>query len=236
MLTAFGVGEAPISVSSSPRDGGPLQQTIRDVGPVTHALCRSEPGDVVGVRGPFGTSWGVEDGDRPDGSGDVVVVAGGIGLAPLRGIVQELVGGGSTGTRRVVVLVGAREPEQVIFGDDLDAWRTAGVQVEVTVDVAGADWDGQVGVVTTLLADAEFDPTGAVALVCGPEVMLRFVARALVDRGVHPDRVRVSLERNMQCGIAWCGHCQLGPILVCRDGPVVSYAGVVDHLLAERER
>ncbi len=237
MLTAFGVGEVPISISSCPRASDTLQQTIRDVGPVTHALCGAEPGDVVGVRGPFGTGWGVrDDADDPQTAEDVVVVAGGIGLAPLRGVVEELLGPGSARTRRVFLLVGAREPGQVLFADDLATWDAAGAHVEVTVDVSGPGWDGHVGAVTTLLDNAGFDPTVALALVCGPEVMMRFTARTLVDLGVHPDRVRVSLERNMQCGVAWCGHCQLGPLLLCRDGPVVPYAGAVDHLLAERER
>lgn len=237
MLTAFGVGEAAISLSGSPREPGPLRQTIRDSGPVTHALCGAAPGDVVGVRGPFGTGWGVEDvvGAGPGHrAADVVVVAGGIGLAPLRGAVEELLVQPSH--RRVFVLVGAREPAQIIYGDDLRAWSEAGARVEVTVDAAGPGWDGHVGVVTTLLATAGFDPHNATALVCGPEIMMRFTARALVDLGVDPAQVRVSLERNMQCAIAWCGHCQLGPLLLCRDGPVLPYAGAVARLLQERER
>jgi NAD(P)H-flavin reductase len=249
MLTAFGVGEAAISVSSAPHDDGPLQHTVRDVGPVTHALCQARIGAVVGVRGPFGTDWGIDTppglGDRNDDEspvdvsgpgGDVVVVAGGIGLAPLRGAVYELVSRHSRAGGRVFVIVGARDPSQIIFGGDLEAWARDGARVEVTVDVSAPGWTGHVGLVTSLLNNAGFDPVGATALVCGPEIMMRFTARSLIDGGVDPRCIRVSLERNMQCGVAWCGHCQLGPFLLCRDGPILPYAGVVAHLLTQRQR
>jgi NAD(P)H-flavin reductase len=230
MLTAFGVGEVPVSTSSAPGVPGPIEHTVRDVGAVTHALCASEVGTVVGVRGPFGTDWGVS---QPTDE-DVVVVAGGIGVAPLRGVVRQMVGDGRRG--RVIVLVGARSPDQVVFGDDLEQWRRAGAEVQVTVDVADTSWTGPVGVVTTLLASEELEPERTTALICGPEVMMRFTARALLDMGIPSERIRISLERNMQCGIGLCGHCQLGPLLLCRDGPVVTYGGVVSHLLSERER
>jgi anaerobic sulfite reductase subunit B len=229
MVTAFGIGEAAISVSSQPGTAGPLQHTVRDVGPVSHALCSARVGDLVGVRGPFGNDWGVE---RLAGK-DVLVMAGGIGLAPLRGAVLMLLDGPRP--RTLTVLVGARSPEQVVFGEELLGWREAGADVRVAVDVAAPGFRGAVGVVTNLLATVSFDPQRAVALVCGPEVMMRFGARALVDRGVAPDQVRVSLERNMQCAVGLCGHCQLGPLLLCRDGPVVDYAAVA-RLLSERER
>ncbi len=233
MLTAYGIGEAAISVSSVPDAVGPLEHTIRAVGPVTAALCAATPGDVVGVRGPFGTTWGTDD--EVTRNGDVVVVAGGIGIAPLRGAIDQLVHR-TDRTGRVFVVVGARSPDQLIFGDDLQRWEEAGAAVFVTVDVAAPGWRGHVGVVTTLLATAGFESASASALVCGPEIMLRFTARSLADLGVDPGRIRVSLERNMQCGIGWCGHCQLGPLLLCRDGPVLPYAGRVEALLAERER
>lgn len=237
MLTAFGVGEAAISISSPPAAGGPIEHTVRDVGAVTHALCSATVGSIVGVRGPFGTDWGV---DELDGR-DVVVVAGGIGLAPLRGAVSRLVEGtgraGPTGRAgRVFVLVGARSPDQIAFAEDLRRWRDAGAEVEVTVDVAKPGWDGPVGVVTQLLPTARFEPSRTTALVCGPEIMMRFTIRALEDRGVAGKNIKVSLERNMQCGIGWCGHCQLGPLFVCLDGPVVGYRDPIPSLLAERER
>jgi NAD(P)H-flavin reductase len=233
MLSALGVGEAAISVSSAPREGGPLRHTVRDVGPVTHALCRARTGDLVGVRGPFGTDWGV---DSTDPAEDVVVVAGGIGLAPLRGAIDELVARSSGAAGRVFLLVGGREPRQLIFGDDMERWAAAGAQVDVTVDLGAPGWRGHVGLVTSLLPGSGFEPDRTTALMCGPEIMMRYAARELVAAGVRPDRIRVSLERDMQCGIGWCGHCQLGPYLLCSHGPVLPYGGAVSHLLTQRER
>ena len=234
MVTVFGVGEIAVSMSSRGAPAAPTLHTVRDVGAVSHALCHLPVGAVVGVRGPFGTDWGVDRlSDR-----DVVAVGGGIGLAPLRGAIDALVGtmGRPDGPRRVFVLVGARSPDQVIFADDLARWTAAGAHVETTVDTAGRGWTGHVGVVTTLVPGTAFEARRTSALVCGPEVMMRFTARALVERGVEPTATKVSLERNMQCGVGHCGHCQLGPLLLCRDGPVVSWAGPVPALLSERER
>jgi NAD(P)H-flavin reductase len=236
MLSAFGVGEIAVSLSSAPSEGV-LRHSIRDVGAVSHALCQSDVGDLVGVRGPFGSDWLVDlTGDAEIDLRDTVVVAGGIGLAPLRGAVEELVRANQRGGGRVFVLVGAREPSQIVFKSDLDSWEHRGTKVLLTVDTATPKWDGRVGLVTTLLTDAGFEPANSRAMLCGPEIMMRFTARALVDRGVDPEGILVSLERNMQCGVGWCGHCQLGPLLLCRDGPVVPYAGLVSQLLTQRER
>ena len=239
MLSALGVGEVAISVSGSPHDDGPLWHTVRDVGAVSKALCQSSPGDVIGVRGPFGTDWRVSSDDPTSpilAAQDVAVVAGGIGLAPLRGAVEVLVARASERGRRVAILLGARDPGQVVFADDLRRWERQGATVLVTVDRGNEQWRGRVGLVTTLLADAGLNAPESAALICGPEIMMRFSARALVDMGVPASSILVSLERNMQCGLGWCGHCQLGPFLLCRDGPVVPYAGVVSDLLNERER
>jgi NAD(P)H-flavin reductase len=251
LLTAFGVGQAAISISGSP-DGEPLiEHTVRDVGAVSHALCAADVGTVVGVCGPFGRGWGAEEIARDSVSENVIVVAGGIGLAPLRGAVAHLVTARASGGRqrspspsarsgerpgRVTVLVGARTPDQIIFADDLERWRADGADVGVTVDMAGPGWGGRVGVVTTLLSSVDVDPARTTAFVCGPEVMIRFTARALLEKGLGPERLFVSLERNMQCGAGLCGHCQLGPLLLCRDGPVVAYTEVVSRLLCQRER
>jgi len=229
MLTSYGVGEVPISLAGSAPDGG-LVHTLRAVGAVTRALHAVRPGQVVGVRGPFGTGW-----DVPSAAGrDLVVVAGGIGLAPLRPVVLAALAERSR-YGRVAVLVGARTPSDLLYIDELSTWDTIdGVRVDVTVDRPDAAWSGHVGVVTTLIDAATFDPHKSVAFVCGPEVMMRFVAEALVGRGMPAHDVRVSLERNMHCGTAWCGHCQLGPLLVCRDGPVVGY-DVAGPLMRVRE-
>jgi NAD(P)H-flavin reductase len=232
MLSAIGVGEVAISISGSPSDLGPLRHTVRDVGAVTRALCSSVVGDVVGVRGPFGTDWGVTGQVTSD---DWVIVAGGIGLAPLRGAIEELVAARRNGSGRVFVLVGAREPDQLVFLGDLAKWENEGVVVLSTVDRAAPGWTGRVGLVTTLLANAGFDPRHCRVLICGPEIMMRFTARALNDLGVDDASIRVSLERNMQCGVGWCGHCQLGNLLLCRDGPVVGYREA-SALMNERER
>jgi NAD(P)H-flavin reductase len=231
MLTSFGVGEVAISISSAPGAPGPVEHTVRDVGAITHSLCTAAVGSTIGVRGPFGTDWGVEELD----DSDVVIVAGGIGLAPLRGAISYLVDKpGRTG--RVYVLVGAREPDQITFPDDLERWERDGAVVKITVDVPDAHWQGAIGVVTTLLPMVDFDPARTVGLVCGPEIMMRFTVRGLVDLGVPLGSIRVSLERNMQCGIGWCGHCQLGPLLICRDGPVFAYSEALEKLISERER
>jgi NAD(P)H-flavin reductase len=234
MLSAFGVGEVAISISSAPREGRALRHTVRDVGAVSHALCASAVGDLVGVRGPFGTDWSLDETDAR--TQDSVIVAGGVGLAPLRGAASELVARLAEGGGRVFILVGARDPSQLIFDEDLTSWSDAGAHVEVTVDRGSPDWSGRVGLVTTLLASAGFEPARTRAMVCGPEIMMRFTARALEDMGVDPRRILVSLERNMQCGLGWCGHCQLGSLLLCRDGPVVAYDGEVRQVLTERER
>ena len=220
MLYAFGVGEVPVSVSGiGEAPGQVLVQTIRAVGAVTRALCAAMPGDMIGVRGPFGTDWGVSGAAA---GRDMLIVAGGIGLAPLRPVVLAALAGRAPG--RVVLLAGARSPADLVFACELEVWRRRGADVRVTVDHGDADWDGRVGLVTGLIHDAIADPAGTTAFVCGPEIMTRLTGQALVDAGIPARDIRVSLERNMRCGVALCGHCQLGPLLVCRDGPVVADA------------
>ncbi|MGW5677043.1 FAD/NAD(P)-binding protein [Streptomyces sp. NPDC003860] len=226
MLYAFGVGEIPVSVSGI-LTGGALQHTVRRVGAVSRALWASEVGTEVGVRGPFGTTWGLADAQR----GDLVVVAGGIGLAPLRPLIRAVrQEPGRYG--RLNVLVGARTPDDVIYRSELQEWdvRFRGV----CVDRPTPGWRGRIGVVTSLLDEALFRPADTTAFVCGPEVMMRATARELADRGVPARRIQISLERNMRCATAHCGHCQLGPLLLCRDGPVVAYDRAAP-LLAVRE-
>lgn len=220
MLTAYGIGEVPISLSGLPgEDARRLTHTLRAVGAVTRALHATAPGAVIGVRGPFGTSW-----DVASAAGhDVVIVAGGIGLAPVRPVLQAVLAERSR-YGEIVLLVGARTPADLLYGEELLRWADDGVQVGVTVDRPSDGWAGHVGVVPALIPAARFDPARTVSFVCGPEVMMRFTARALLDRGLPATRLRVSLERNMRCGVGWCGHCQLGPLLLCSDGPVVDYA------------
>ncbi len=217
MLYAFGIGEIPVSVSGAAGPAG-LTYTIRAVGAVSRALCASTPGRVVGVRGPFGTSW-----HESDALGqDLLVIAGGIGLAPLRPVVLAALRDRRR-YRRITVLIGARSPRELVFAAEYGQWHDRGATVEITVDRADAGWHGHVSVVTQLIGPAGLDPQRTLALVCGPEVMMRLTAQALLAAGMTASQIRVSLERNMQCGVGECGHCQLGPLLLCRDGPVVSY-------------
>ena len=230
MLYVFGVGEVPISISGDPDAPEVLVHTIRAVGAVTRALAALGPGDVVGVRGPYGNRWPVGEAVRRD----LVVVAGGIGLAPLRPVIyQALTHRGDFD--RVYVLYGTRTPADILFEAELGAWRARfDFEVELTVDRGIGGWSGRTGVVTTLIERADFAPESAVAMVCGPEVMMRFAARELAQSGVEEDRIFVSLERKMKCGIGQCGNCQLGPELLCRDGPIYTYARA-RGLLAVRE-
>jgi NAD(P)H-flavin reductase len=229
MVYAFGVGEVPISVSGPPeRPGEPVVLTVRDVGAVTHAICASEPDAVLGLRGPLGNSWPVATAE----GGDVVVVAGGIGLAPLRPVVLcALADRARYGA--VTVLYGARTPADLLYADQLATWGEE-LAVEVTVDAADTTWTGRVGVVPKLLEHAAFRPESVTAFACGPEVMIQFTVEALRVRGVPDERIFLSLERDMRCGIGLCGHCQLGPTLICRDGPVYTQAQVA-KLLEVRE-
>jgi len=218
MLYTFGVGEVPISVAGHVPETGALLHTIRAVGRTTEALCAAREDDVVGVRGPFGTAWPM---DFLRGR-DVVLIAGGIGLAPLRPVVQAVLAERAA-YGRLVVLYGTRTPEEILYRDELQAWvELPHVDVQVTVDRARSEdaWTGRVGVVPRLLRQARFDPIDTAVLICGPEVMLEPCARELLSRGLSLEQIFVSLERNMHCAIGICGHCQLGPRFICRDGPV----------------
>ena len=230
MLYQPGVGEVPISISGYPADTGHILHTIRDVGPVTRALCALRPGQRVGVRGPYGTSWPLTAAE----GGDLVIVAGGIGLPPLRPALYQALGQRER-FGRVVLLYGARTPGDLLFPDELSAWRARfDLDVYIPVDAAERDWRGDVGVVPDLVTRAPFAPRNTTAFVVGPEIMMRFTVRALRAAGVSDDRMYLSMERNMQCAVAMCGHCQLGPFLVCRDGPVFSYRALA-RWLALRE-
>ncbi|MFB9905392.1 FAD/NAD(P)-binding protein [Allokutzneria oryzae] len=231
MLYAHGVGEVPISISGDPSSAtGSLTQTIRDVGAVSRALHDARPGTVLGVRGPFGTTWDLES----SAGHDLLVVAGGIGLAPLRPVLLEAVAHRRR-YGRVTLVAGARAPREFLFSDQLRAWRARDdLEVELTVDQPAEGWTGRVGFVTEPLAGLRLDPRRTTAFLCGPEPMMRFSANVLLRQGLPAAHIRISLERTMKCGIGLCGHCQLGPLLVCRDGPIVDYATAAD-LLTTRE-
>ena len=231
MMSAFGVGEVAISVSGLPGSAEPtVTHTIRAVGAVSRKLHDAAPGTVIGLRGPFGTGWGVQDAAHRD----LVIVAGGVGLAPLRPVILAVLDDRDY-FGRICVIVGARRREDFLFGADLHAWSQRGdIDVHLTVDVPVQGWPGEVGFVTQPLRRLALRPAMTTAFLCGPEAMMRNGAAELIRKGMWASDIDVSLERNMQCGIGWCGHCQLGPLLLCRDGPVVGY-DVAEPLLRIRE-
>ncbi len=226
MLYVYGVGEIPISISGDPAAPDRLLHTTRAVGSVTKALSKLKKGDVIGVRGPFGSAWPVVAAEGTD----VVIVAGGIGLAPLRPALYHVLGQRER-YGKLVLLYGARTQDDILFRDELEGWRARfDMEVYVTVDRATGLWRGNVGVVTALVPRAPFDPSETTALVCGPEVMMRFSVAELAKRGVPFERIHISMERNMKCAVGLCGHCQFGPTFVCKDGPVFPYPRVQPFL------
>lgn len=227
MLYVYGVGEIPISISGDPDRADPLVHTTRAVGAVSRAMCELRLGDTLGVRGPFGSHWPIELANGKD----VVIVAGGIGLAPLRSVMYQVMAHRER-YGRVILLYGARNPADILYRHELERWRANfDMEVSVTVDHAAGSWRGSVGVVTKLITRAPFEPQKTIAFVCGPEIMMRFTAAELQKRGVAPEHLYVSMERNMKCAVGLCGHCQFGSYFVCKDGPVFQYSGVRDWLL-----
>jgi NAD(P)H-flavin reductase len=224
MLYVFGIGEVAISMSGDPAASQSYVHTVRDVGVVSGAIAKLDAGATLGVRGPYGTPWPVEAAE----GNDVVFVAGGLGLAPLRPAIYHVLARRER-YGRVVVLYGTRSPSDILFRNEVERWRRRlDVEVLVTVDRADADWRGDVGVVPRLIPRAGFDPHSTVAMVCGPEVMMRFTATALQHAGLATDHIYLSMERNMKCAIGLCGHCQFGPDFVCKDGPVMRYDRIAD--------
>ncbi|MGC2197064.1 MAG: FAD/NAD(P)-binding protein [Terriglobales bacterium] len=219
MLWVFGVGELPISISGDPGKHDCLVYTVRSVGQATHALVSQQVGNSVGVRGPMGVGWPVEIARGRD----VIIVAGGIGLAPLRPLIYQVLRNRKD-YGRLVVLYGARSPRELLYRRELATWaRRSETQVLVTVDYGGLSWRGHVGVVTTLFKYARLQPAKSVAMVCGPEIMMRFVTRELAAHGLDRNDIYLSMERNMKCAVGFCGHCQYGPHFICKDGPVFRY-------------
>jgi NAD(P)H-flavin reductase len=230
MLYLHGVGEVPISISGDPGRRDRIVHTTRIVGAATRALHMLRRGDPLGVRGPFGTAWPVDVAENRD----VVIVAGGIGLAPLRPVVYRLISERGR-FRRIALLFGARSPRDLLFTRALQSWRRKhDIDVRITVDRADDKWRGNVGVVTTLIPQLVLDSDTAVALLCGPEVMMRFTVLALRGRGMMEKNMYVSMERNMKCAVGFCGHCQYGPEFICKDGPIFPFERI-QRLFAIRE-
>lgn len=226
MVYVFGVGEVPISISGDPARPQTLVHTVRAVGTVTTAMQQYKRGATLGIRGPFGSAWPVGEARGKD----VILVAGGIGLAPLRPVLYHLLAHRQD-YGKVILLYGTRTPEDVLYRRQLEQWRARfDCDVEITVDRASSAWQGNVGVVTKLLNRIDFDPQETLAMICGPEVMMRFTVNTLQKRGVSTASMFLSMERNMHCAIGFCGHCQFGPLFVCKDGPVLSYERLASWL------
>lgn len=224
MLYAFGRGEAPISISGDPARPQSLVHTVRAVGNVTRAICRLKRGEPLGVRGPFGAPWPV-----PLAAGkDVLLIAGGLGLAPLRPALYHLLNHRDD-YGNLEVIYGARTPKDLLYRRELERWRGRfDLRVHVTVDAAERGWRGGVGVVTKVISRARFDPPNTLAFLCGPGVMMRFTVLELKSHGLKPEQIYVSMERNMKCGVGLCGHCQWGPFFICKNGPVFRFDQIQD--------
>lgn len=219
MLYMPGVGESAISLSSLGRREGEIAHTIRIAGNVTQTLARLGRGGTLGLRGPFGNPWPL---DQCRGR-NVVVVSGGLGLAPLRPVVQTVLAHPDR-FGRLTVLSGARHPENLLYQTAYSAWRESGATVEATVDEADSKWNGHVGVVSKLVDRMDLpEPAETTFLICGPDAMMWHTAQSAIDRGVPTENIWLNLERNMNCGIGLCGHCQFGPEFVCKEGPIIPF-------------
>jgi NAD(P)H-flavin reductase len=218
MLYVPGVGEAAISICSDPKEPGTIGHSVRFVGSVTRSIGRLKTGDVVGVRGPFGTSWPMEELQGKD----VFIACGGIGLPPLRPVIYSILHDREK-YGKVNVLYGARTPDELMYTGEYDRWREAQIDIEVTVDRGDSKWTGRVGVAPMWFYNFRIDPHKTAVLTCGPEIMIRFVIFEALARRIPYESIFVSLERNMKCGQGSCGHCQLGPYFICKDGPVFRF-------------
>jgi NAD(P)H-flavin reductase len=216
MVYVHGMGEVAVSISSDPGKRSTLEHTIHRVGLVTTALAQKKKGDYVGLRGPFGSRWPV---DVARGK-DVCIVSGGIGLAPLRPIIYTMLRHRSD-YGRIIVMYGGRSPLDLLYRVELEKWdNNHDIETLVTVDRGDTSWKGYIGVVTTLFNYIELEARDTIAYVCGPELMMRYTVDELVSRGLPQDQVYLSMERNMKCAIGFCGHCQMGPTFICKEGPV----------------
>lgn len=230
MIYIYGIGEIPISISGDPAKHDKLLHTTRAVGIVTKGMAKLKQGAIVGIRGPFGRPWPIE---KVSGK-DILLVAGGIGLAPLRPVLYYILNNRSN-YGKVILLYGARTPEDILFRKELEKLRSRfDIDIFVTVDRSTKNWRGNIGVITTLIPRAPFDSKNTVAMICGPEIMMRYSILELEKRGIPAERIFVSMERNMKCGIGFCGHCQYGTEFICKDGPVFSYSDIKE-LFSKRE-
>lgn len=230
MLYLPGVGECAISICGDPAEDSRLPHTIRVAGNVTQELARLPVGATIGLRGPFGSHWPLEECEGKD----AVLVAGGIGLPPLRPVIHRLLADRDK-YGRLSLLYGSRTPDTLLYTRQFDDWRTKGLDIELTVDRTNDGWNGHVGVVTLLLERLAIpQPENTILFTCGPEVMMWYVIQMARSRGLSDENLWMSLERNMNCAIGLCGHCQFGPEFVCKDGPVVRFDRIAPFLKVEQ--
>lgn len=223
-VSVFGIGECPISVCSAPDEGMDFEICVRKAGNVTNALHEMKVGDLIGIRGPYGTHFPVEELK----SKDLLFVAAGLGMAPLRSFFQYALQWRKD-YGRIIIMLGCRTPGDRLFKTDLDSWqKRPDVEFLETVDVCDSSWQGNVGVITTLFPKLNIDPQNTYALMVGPPIMYRFAIAACKAKGLPDDHIIVSLERRMKCGLGKCGHCQMGPVYVCQEGPVFNFASIKD--------
>jgi NAD(P)H-flavin reductase len=230
MLYAFGIGEAAISISSSPYKTRTIIHTIHNVGTVTSALSKLKGGEYIGIRGPFGRGWPLEESKGKD----ICILAGGIGLAPLRSVIYSLIKNRKE-YGKITILYGARTPQDMLYRVELEQWsKLDDVLVEVTVDRGDQSWKGNIGFAANLLSYVQFDNKNTVTMVCGPEMMMKYSIEELVEKGIPEENIYLSLERNMKCAVGFCGHCQFGPKFICKDGPVFNYPEI-KYLFEKKE-
>lgn len=217
MLYLFGIGEIAISISGHSDNSHELAHTIRAIGYVTNGMQKLKEGDEIGIRGPFGSHWPLSKKEC-----DVLVVAGGVGLAPLRPALLHLARH-RTQYKKITLLYGARTPEDILYKNEMQEWEKQGLEVKISVDAADINWKGTVGVVTSLIEKNMGSPENTLVFLCGPEIMLKFAIVELLRTKIEHQNIYLAMERNMQCAIGFCGHCQYGPYFICKDGPVFSY-------------
>lgn len=221
-VSAFGIGEAPISVSSSPSKKGSFELCIRQVGTLTNVLKRYEKGDLLGIRGPFGKGYPLEDLFGKD----ILIIAGGIGLVPLRSLINFVLDNRQD-FGRLIILYGAKNPSELLFKDEIKEWQAReDVEFHLTVDQGDENWSGNTGVITTLIPGLDLKLNKTVAAITGPPIMYKFVVMSLKSKQLPDDQIYLSLERRMKCGVGKCGHCQINGVYCCQEGPVFNYADI----------
>jgi len=221
-VSLFGVGEAPISICSSPTRHDSFELCVRKAGRFTAMMHQLKAGDEIGIRGPFGIGFPVV----PLEGNDILLIAGGLGIAPLRSLINYIIDN-RRDFGKVDILLGCRDPQSMLFGDELDFWdKRIDLNFCCSVDQAAPDWEGNVGLITGLIPGVTLDPLKTIAVACGPPVMYRFVVDELLNKGIPESHIYLSLERHMKCGLGKCGHCQIHDIYCCQDGPVFNYRWV----------